>query len=416
MTAHRIRAPLAMIGLIVAASVLQAGGNDTGHAVSQFRMQEVETGLKVGYAVLLVDIDGDSKKDIVVVDTNRVVWYQNPTWKRRTIIQGQTLPDNVCIAAYDIDGDGRLDLALGADWKPFNTRAGGTIQWLRRGKTLDDPWTLYPIDTEPTVHRMRFADVLGLGKPQLVVAPLMGRGSTKEKNWLDGEPVRVLAYRFPSDPTRDRWVPEVIDHSLHVVHNLWPIPAVGGGGTDLLLASYEGVTRLTRQEAHWRAQRLAQGDQSNPAGSRGSSEIKQGRLPGGGTYLAAIEPWHGNQVVVYTQRAGTSQSPWRRHVLDTDLKWGHAVWCADLDCNGSDVLIVGVRDNLANKEGKRRGLRIYRPQDAGGEQWHRTLVDDGGVAVEDMAADDLDNDGRIDIVAVGRQTGNVRIYWNTPGR
>src|SRR5271155_3495185 len=101
--------------------------------IPQFRMQEIATDLKVGYAVLLVDIDGDGKKDIVVVDTTRVVWYQNPTWKMRTILHGQTAPDNVCIAAWDIDGDGQIDLALGAGWKPFNTKVGGTLQWLKRG-------------------------------------------------------------------------------------------------------------------------------------------------------------------------------------------------------------------------------------------------------------------------------------------
>src|SRR5215472_4009225 len=89
-----------------------------------FRVQEIETGLGVGYAVLLVDVNGDGKKDIVVVDQTRVVWYENPTWKRRTIIEGQTKPDNVCIAAYDVDGDGQLDLVLGADWKLSNTQEG----------------------------------------------------------------------------------------------------------------------------------------------------------------------------------------------------------------------------------------------------------------------------------------------------
>ena len=42
----------------------------------------------------------------------------------------------------------------------------------------------------------------------------------------------------------------------------------------------------------------------------------------------------------------------------------------------------------------------------------RTLLDPGGVAVEDLAAADLNGDGKIDLIAVGRQTGNVRIYWN----
>ncbi len=54
--------------------------------ICNFKMQEIETTLKVGYAVLLVDVNGDKKPDIVVVDTTRVVWYENPTWKRRSII------------------------------------------------------------------------------------------------------------------------------------------------------------------------------------------------------------------------------------------------------------------------------------------------------------------------------------------
>jgi hypothetical protein len=47
-----------------------------------------------------------------------------------------------------------------------------------------------------------------------------------------------------------------------------------------------------------------------------------------------------------------------------------------------------------------------------GLRWARHVLEDGGVAVEDLAAADLNGDGRIDIVAVGRQTHNIRIYWN----
>ena len=36
----------------------------------------------------------------------------------------------------------------------------------------------------------------------------------------------------------------------------------------------------------------------------------------------------------------------------------------------------------------------------------------GGVAVEDLAVGDLNGDGKPDIVAVGRATKNVKIYWN----
>lgn len=399
------------------------GDDKPAVAFPRFRMQEIETGLTVGYGVLLVDINGDGKPDIVVADSRRVVWYENPTWKRHTIIEGLTKPDNVCIAAYDIDGDGQLDLALGADWKGANPQAEGTIQWLKRGKTLDEPWSVHPIGAEPTVHRMRFVDIDGTGKPALIVAPLVGRNSTAKNNWMDG-PVRILAYRIPKDPIHDRWVPEVLDESLHVVHNLWPFGVGGdlGKGTGLLCASYEGVTQLRPRVSgpeSVRRRRFGVGNQANPRSNRGSSEVKNGELLSStdSTYFASIEPWHGNQVVVYTSPKNTTEEeawgkPWNRQVIDDQLKWGHAVWCADLDGDFNEEIIIGIRDNLANEPGKRCGVRIYKAVDKDGTKWARQIIDDGGVAVEDLAAADLNGDKRIDIVAVGRQTHNIRIYWN----
>jgi hypothetical protein len=377
----------------------------------KFRAQEIAKDLSVGYAVIVADINGDGKPDIVVVDTNRVVWYENPTWKRRTIIQGGTRPDNVCVAAADIDGDGQLDLVLGADWHPANTRTGGTLQWLKRGKTLDDPWTVHPIGEEPTVHRVRVADLDGDGKPEIILAPLQGRECTAKGNWVDGRPVRLLAYKIPADPVKGPWVPTVLNDELHVVHNIWPIPTSGRGKQlDLLAASYEGVTWLTRNDGRWSAHRIGEGNQSNTKGSRGSSEVKQGHTKAG-PYLATIEPWHGNQVVVYTPPIDPKLL-WDRHVIDEQLKWGHAVWCADLDGDGDEELIIGVRDNLAQEPGQRRGVRIYKPTDSTRTKWSRQVIEDGGVAVEDLTVADLDGDGRPEIIACGRQTGNVRIYWN----
>ena len=381
-----------------------------GAAFPGFRMEEIETGLGVGYAVIVADVNADGKPDIVVVDTKRVLWYENPSWKKRTIIEGGTRPDNVCIDAHDIDGDGKIDFALGADWKPFNTESGGTLQWLKRKASLDESWQIIPIDTEPTVHRIRFADIDGTGKPALVSAPLMGRGSTKDKNWLDGAPVRVTAYRIPKDPVKDRWVPEVLDQSLHVIHNLWPVPRSDGKGANILCASYEGVSLLYPVAGKWMRKHLGIGNQDNPKSSRGASEIKQGVLKGGKKFIATIEPWHGFQVVVYTE-PDVPEKMWDRHVLDDKLRWGHGVWTADLDGDGSEELIIGIRDDLDQKD-QRRGVRLYKALDERGAKWSRQVIDNGGVAVEDLTAGDLNGDGRIDLIAAGRQTKNVRIYWN----
>jgi hypothetical protein len=207
-------------------------------------------------------------------------------------------------------------------------------------------------------------------------------------------------------------VPEVIDEGLHVVHNFAPVPRASGKGMDVLTASYEGVSLLSRAESgKWGRKHLGAGNQEKPASNRGSSEIKQGTLKGGRKFIATVEPWHGHQVVVYTEPAAAGDK-WERHVLDEQLKWGHGVWCADLDGDGGDELVIGVRDDLSKKDGERCGVRVYKALDDKGTKWARHDIDPGGVAVEDLAAADLDGDGRIDIIAVGRATKNLRIYWN----
>jgi hypothetical protein len=160
---------------------------------------------------------------------------------------------------------------------------------------------------------------------------------------------------------------------------------------DILTASYEGVSLLTHSGDKWTRRRIGTGNQDNPKSNRGSSEIKRGRLKSGRKFIATIEPWHGHQVVVYTEP-------------DDKAK----LWNRD----GSDELIIGVRDDLSQQQGERRGIRIYKALDDKGTKWTRHIIDNGGVAVEDLAAADLDGDGKIDIVAVGRQTHNIRIYWN----
>ena len=381
----------------------------------QFATQQIDSGLGVGYAVVATDLDGDRRPDLVVADKTRILWYRNPDWKRQVLLEGQTKPDNVCLAAHDIDGDGDIDLALGADWKPFNTQTGGTLQWLENPGKGSGAWAVHPISEEPTLHRIRFLDLQGDGKPELIVVPLMGKGASQKENWSDGVPLRILAFSIPKRPKTDRWDPMVLDQSLHVAHNFCPVPVGGSSkGINLAIGSYEGIsllkaeTALDRQGLKFSRQLLHPAHQENPKGSRGVSEIRWGLLGADSPCFGTIEPWHGNQVVAYTQNPDQS---WNRNVLDDRLKWGHAVHWADLNGDGKDELVVGVRDNLGDQPDDRCGVRIYCSDGPAGRRWTRTLLDSGGVAVEDALVADLDGNGKPDIVAVGRATGNVRIYW-----
>lgn len=390
----------------------------------KFKWQEIDAALKIGYAVVLEDLNGDKKPDVVVVDQHKVVWYENPSWKKRVILDGKTKPDNVCICALDIDGGGDLELVIGAAWKPMDTKNPGTLQWLKRGKSLDEEWTMHPIPCdEPTVHRIRAIDLDGDGKAELVSVPLMGRDATQKANWIDGRPVRVMAYKIPSEPTKfENWKPEVLSEELHVVHNFSPFFLPGAKKPmSIITGSFEGYSAIVLGEQGKKNQTnlVHEGNQKNPKGNRGASEIKSGRLRSlldgslrpASAVVATVEPWHGNEVVVYHGPVGAKPT---RQVLDDHLRWGHAVSFGNLDGDGGDELVIGVRDNPAkdDKFTEKRGVRIYRNTDGKGEKWDRYILEDGGVAVEDLAVGDLNGDGKIDIVAVGRATGNCRIYWN----
>jgi len=87
------------------------------------------------------------------------------------------------------------------------------------------------------------------------------------------------------------------------------------------------------------------------------------------------------------------------------------VSCVDLDNDGSDELIIGVRDPVPATK-IYSGVNVYKPADLAAGKWVKNVVDSGGVATEDLAVADLNGDKRMDIVAVGRATKNVKIYWN----
>jgi len=395
------------IGILCTAALARAGDQP----FPAFRAQQLDAKLTVGYGVLLLDLNGDHKPDIVVADSQRVIWFENPTWKMHAILQGRTLPDNVAIAPIDLLHNGKIDLMLGAGWKGYNTKDNSTLQWLQPPANVEEPWTLHEIPfAEVALHRVHVAEIDG--KPHVIVAPLLGRGASSQGNWSQTTP-KLLDYSIPADPIQRLWQPKVITDQFHVMHNFTPVDFDGTSKTSLLVACYEGVWLLRHNDdGTWTSQQIGAGEQSNPNASRGASEVKLGHSKSGERFIATIEPWHGNEVVVYTPHKSGS-GLWDRKVLDSQLHEGHGIWLADLDRDGGDEIIACSR---AGGPGPGRGVFAYSMSSPTGNAsdatWTRHVIDDQETAAEDIAAADLNGDGNIDIVAVGRSTHNVRIYWN----
>ena len=106
---------------------------------ARFETQQIREDFGVGYAVTVADVNGDRKPDILAISGTQLVWFENPSWQAHVVLDGQTPKDNVTLAPHDIDRDGRLDVALGATWKPSDTNGGGTLHWASPGAAGAEP-------------------------------------------------------------------------------------------------------------------------------------------------------------------------------------------------------------------------------------------------------------------------------------
>jgi hypothetical protein len=386
----------------------------------KFERQVIDAKIQIGYGLAIGDVDGDGKPDILLADKRQIVWYRNPDWKRFVMAEDLTPQDNVCIAARDIDGSGKVSVAVGAGWNPSETNdptKSGGVFYLIRPEDPTQRWEPVRLHHEVTTHRMQWVrsskDVF-----HLVVVPLHGLGN---KNG-EGNGVRILAYDIPNDP-HENWTTHVIDDTMHMTHNFEPWWNQHVETEHLFIAGREGINGSTfgYTAGGWR--NLKSGPViSNREIKGGAGEIRfcyATHVFG----LATIEPMHGNQVVYYAARqdlkldgldAQSNESHWSRHLLDDTLAEGHALACADLLGSRQSGLyrqqiVAGWR--APNKD-KKVGIKLYVPLDDKGEKWQTHLIDDNQMACEDLKIADLDGDGQPDIIASGRATHNLVIYWN----
>jgi len=374
----------ACITWLLIADPLQAGD------LPRFREQVVTRSIKLGYQLVSADLNRDGKTDLIAVDeqATELAWFENPTWTRHVLAEDVPRPLNA--ASWDVDADGVPEIVLAYRFDPHPEKSVGNVVLLKSGPDPRKPWTAREIDRVPTAHRVRWIDPQGNGNKVLLLGPVVGQRFPPQ----EGDSVPIYLYR-PGE-----WKRETISREpggvLHAIH---PVSWDGSRREQLLTASYLGLHRLQFAADGWKATHLCSGD-PRPWPLCGSSEVRLGQL-GEHRFLAVIEPWHGNQVVVYLPQ----EERWNRTVIEDQMENGHALAVGDLDGDGRDEIVSGFR-------GKGRQLSVHQAADPLGRRWHKTVLDDGGIAGADCLVEDLTGDGRPDIACIGASTGNVKLYEN----
>ncbi|MEZ4827817.1 MAG: VCBS repeat-containing protein [Bacteroidia bacterium] len=348
-----------------------------------FESQTIDDKVEIGYGLAIGDVDGDGKKDILLADKKQFVWYRNGDWKRFVMADSLTDADNVCITARDINGDGKVEVAVGAQWSPGETHdknLSGSVHYLIRPEDPTQRWTPVQLYHEVTIHRMQWVRVGG--KYFLTVLPLHGQDNQNG----EGAPVNLLIYPVPEDVSGE-WSYSTLSTGMHMTHNFEVIE--NGGKTELLIGGKEGIRRVVSSEGEWSL------ENEWAVEGTGFGEVREFHNGGGKTLTAGISPMHGTALILFGD------------TLYKDFAQGHALACSDLLGQGRDQIVAGWRNpDAAEKVGI---ILFYKGSDG---EWLQYLVDDNTMACEDLKVADLDRDGKPEIIAAGRATHNLKIYWN----
>jgi hypothetical protein len=393
----RSRTAAALAGAVLAvapfapdtARVRSAAAQEAGTLDARFVTHTIDGELTSGYQPVVADLNRDGRPDVIGLSTRigELAWYENPGWERHVLTTG--LNRSINAAARDLDGDGIPEIALAHEFGTTHGSSLGILSLLTHAGDPTEPWSIRELDRTPTVHRIRWADPDGTGRPVLVTAPLSGPAA-EPPEYRDAVP--VYWYR-PGDWRRRT----VTDAGQGVVHGLLVKPWREPAGDAAFTASFTGVHVHRYRDGEWSRETVVPGDPA-PWPASGASEVEVGRL-GARDFVATIEPWHGPQVVVYLEDG----DEWRRQVID-DIGSGHTIVTADFDGDGRHEIVTGDR-------GESEMLYLYAASDADGAAWSRQVLDD---AMSPSGCDiaDINGDDRPDVICIGGRTSNLKWYEN----
>lgn len=322
-----------------------------------------------------------------------LVWYRpTPKGWARYVIDPDFLTVEAGGAAFDIDGDGDLDLVFGSDaqdnklwwWENPYPRFDPNVPWKRH---------IIKDGGAKQQHDQIFADVKGTGKPQLIF-------------WNQGAKTLSLA-EIPKDPRNSGpWPLQVVfsgqagegaKDAAKYAEGLDAFDMDGDGRPDILAGNYwfhyEGRN-------HFRPIQIA------PMGGR----IRAAKFESGPHPQVVIAPGDGSGPLMFYECKGDPavSSSWvGRSLLGKDMTHGHTLDIGDIDGDGNLDIFAAEMGRWTHKPGADNPNAIAWILYGDGKGHFRKTVLVKGEGWHEGKLADVDGDGDLDVI-------NKPYSWDTP--
>ena len=342
------------------------------------------------------DVNGDGIPDIVC----GAFWYEGPDFKKRHKIGGvkayDEYYDDFSTIPLDINGDGRLDYVTGGWW-------GNTLRWRENTGEKDKDWPEHIIAETGCIETTRAWDIDGDGELEIVpntpIAPLVVYKLIRDKNGkgIGKFAAHKLKFKGRENDTQG--------------HGLGFGDINGDGRGDIVLRNgwLEAPADVYKGEWIWHPEFDLGGDASVP--------VLVVDLNGDGKNELIVGQGH-NYGLTWLERivSPSGAVEWKKHPIDPFSSEYHDLQWVDIDGDGQNELITGkrFRAHPAGDGGDRDayGWSVFKWV---GDAFAKHVIDFGplgsgkGLGIH-FAVADLDGDGRLDVVAPGKD--GLAVYFN----
>jgi hypothetical protein len=346
--------------------------------------------------LLVANLDGQKAAGFVIsyrVQGPALVWMRRTAsgWDRY-VIEKEFLTVEAGGAAYDIDGDGDLDIVFGQDSQ------GNQMWWWENPYPNFDPdvaWKRRLIKNSGArqQHDQIFADFKGTGRPQLVY-------------WNQGAKTLFIA-DVPGDPKSvEPWPAKVlfsgqagegVQSAAQYPEGLDAFDVDGDGKVDLLAGNY------------WFKHRGGDQFEAVRIGTIGG-RIRAGKFKRGKTAQVVIAPGDGSGPLrLYECRGDPAKAEsWTGHdLLERDMVHGHTLEVGDINRDGHLDIFAAEMAKWTNKEGvDHPGATAWIFYGDGKGGFRKTELVKGHGWHEGKLAD-VDGDGDLDVI-------NKPYTWEAP--